>query len=276
MNIERKTLNSMHKSNQKNVKEKEIFLSERGKLQSENIIDKKNKNNAISINNNSTKQSIVNQIIPISENKIINFSKRQNNNQRFGSTQKKLFTNSSLKNLDINSNNIKNNLKKSNFNIGNNNLGSPNINSILNNNNLNIGKFGGLSNSNTNSTSNLHLNIKEQDESHLKEKEIINPLKNTNDNNKDTNLQKISLLNEANLINADREFHLDNKSLISPNNFINVLPNSNHNSVNNISTNSDSNHIKVVVRFRPMNTVENVSYFQYFQFIIIDYINLYL
>ena len=50
-----------------------------------------------------------------------------------------------------------------------------------------------------------------------------------------------------------------NTTSISSNIYANLNPFSHHNSINNISTSSDSSHIKVTVRFRPMNNVENVS-----------------
>jgi len=109
-----------------------------------------------------------------------------------------------------------------------------------------------------NSTKNLDFNNKE--------KENFSTLNNVN-NIENNHTQRISLLSNAGHdITINHVSLLEHKNTMSSNVFHTMNAFSHQNSINNISTSSDSNHIKVIVRFRPMNNVENVinSYFKFF------------
>ena len=177
------------------------------------------------INNNNTTKNLM---MPISERNSISIAKKHNS-IGFNTFQKKLSKIPSYKILDSN--------KKTTNNLLNSNT--------ISGNNTNLGL---MSNSNVNSNKNLE----------NKEKDTLN---NTNATHPEQNTGRISLVSGGNDISINQLSLLENKNCLSTNVYNTLNTFSHQNSLNNISSTSDSSHIKVTVRFRPMNNVENVRSF---------------
>lgn len=253
MDEEKKIINTNAKKNEKDIPNKKAASNIKNKRQSSNLQEKK-LNNHLLINSVNTNTSTKNNLIPTTDKNNISKTKKHNS-IAFGSFQKKLNSNSSYKNLDYRRKtfNFKNAAGDNiNLNPSSDTTAYFNANNVNNNSKLAKKDINNTINElNTNENSNM--NNKE------KEKEVFNLLNNTNATNPDQHIQRISVASGGNDLNINQVSLLESRNILSPNNGSTVNNYSHQNSINNISTSSDSNHIKVTVRFRPMNNVENVN-----------------
>ena len=213
------------------------------------VMDKKRTNNrATNSFKNNTRAK--NQLIPISYKNSISKTKNPNSIGFSNLQTRKINSNSSYKNLDFGrtTSNLMNPANNKNFN-------SDAITYLKANNNSKLGNAADNTTNELNSKENSNLNNKE------KEKYSVNILNNTNATKPDPHIQRFSVVSGGNDLSINQLSLLESKNILSPNghNIVNAF--SHQNSINNISTSTDSSHIKVTVRFRPMNNVENVSIF---------------
>lgn len=251
MDEEKKLTSTSENTNNKPNTTKKGKLNKNNKSKLSIITNKKTTTyRDMNIMNDNT--SIKNRLIPISEKHSISKAKKHNS-IGFASFQSKLNANSSYKTLDYGRRTSNSINPLSNTNNTTNNDATNNLNA---NNDANNSKLG-----NTPINKNYELNINENlnMNNNDKSKDVVNSFNNANATNPDLLIQRHSVVSGRNDISVNQVSVLENKNVLSPNAYKNVNNFSQQNSINNISTSSDSNHIKVTVRFRPMNNVENVK-----------------
>ncbi len=251
MDEEKKKLSTTQKANEinnNNALNVKRLSAQKSKVKPiTNFLDKKIKgsNQIISSNNNSTVKNLIGQK---SDRNSISAVKK-NNTLGLNSFQKKLTTDSSVKNLEYSkkASNLLNSITSKKGNP----LYPANISPVP-------------YSSNINSSNNLEAN--------LKEKENFISINNENTNFQENPLQRNSLNSAECDMNPHQVSLLEQKNTTNntTNNEANINAFSNQNSIYNISSQSDSS-IKVIVRFRPMNKVENVSYFIHIKNIILEF-----
>jgi hypothetical protein len=249
MDEDKKIINTRELTIDKTNASKIVTSNKKNKSILSIVMDKKRTNN-IATNTFKNIKSAKNQSIPISDKNSISKTKKPNSIGFSNFQKRKLISNSSYKNLDFGKRTsiLMNPANNKNFN-------SDAITYLKANNNSKLGYAADNTTNELNSKENSNLNNKE------KENYSVNILNNTNATKPDPHIQRFSVVSGGNDLSINQPSLLEIKKILSPNghNIVNAF--SHQNSINNISTSTDSSHIKVTVRFRPMNNVENVRYF---------------
>jgi len=252
MDEEPKLLHTIEKNSNKNELIIKRPSKQKIKQKAINNLDKKFGSKILinGVNNNNLPKS---QLPPTFDRNSINIAKKHNS-IAYSNFQNKLITNSSYKNLDYKKNN------NNNLSTTVNALSNTYLNTNPNMNNLSLGNIG--INTQINGTINLNPNLKEKEKEIEKNKEILNSSNRQKENElyTDHQTQRLSLLSASYEMNINNQNSLlENKNTLTCNVPNPLNPFSHQNSINNFSLSSDSTQIKVIVRFRPLNNVENVS-----------------